>query len=205
MVLNGLDLSLKAGAFATLSAPSGSGKSTLLNMIGCIDHPDSGSVQLDGIDTLGLRDRALSRLRNYKIGFIFQTFHLIPVLTARENVAYPLTLQGVRWRMRMSHADHALAQVGLEDHKHKRPRQLSGGQRQRVAIARAIVTKPKILLADEPTANLDPATALEIIELLGRLNRDHRMTLLVSTHDARIARCARRRLTLADGKIAELP
>ena len=201
VVLDGLDLTLEDGAFVGISGPSGSGKSTILNIIGCLDRPDSGTVRIDGDDVIGLNDRNLSHLRSSKIGFIFQTFHLIPVLTARENVAWPLSLQNVPRQQRRERADALLDSVGLENHKHKRPSQLSGGQRQRVAIARALVTNPRILMADEPTANLDAVSTLEIIVLLEELNREHGTTLLISTHDDRLATRVKDRLVIDDGKL----
>lgn len=204
VVLDRLDLAVKAGAFIAISAPSGSGKSTLLNLIGCLDKPDDGDVKIDGESVLDHSDNALADLRNRKIGFIFQMFHLVPVLNAWENVAYPLALRGEPLHSRRAKAEAMLAKVGLVDQGKKRPKQLSGGQRQRVAIARALVGEPAIVLADEPTANLDEKTALEIIALMRRLNMEQGATFLVSTHDPRIAEGADERLTLQGGQIAEI-
>lgn len=203
-MLDRLDLAIKAGAFVAISAPSGSGKSTLLNLIGCLDKPDDGDMKIDGESVLDHSDNALAYLRNRKIGFIFQMFHLVPVLNAWENVAYPLALRGEALHSRRSKAEAMLAKVGLADQGKKRPKQLSGGQRQRVAIARALVGEPAIVLADEPTANLDEKTALEIIALMRRLNMEQGATFLVSTHDPRIAEGADERLTLQGGRIAEI-
>ena len=203
-MLDRLDLAIKAGAFVAISAPSGSGKSTLLNLIGCLDKPDDGDVKIDGESVLDHSDNALAYLRNRKIGFIFQMFHLVPVLNAWENVAYPLALRGEALHSRRAKAEAMLAKVGLADQGKKRPKQLSGGQRQRVAIARALVGEPAIVLADEPTANLDEKTALEIIALMRRLNMEQGATFLVSTHDPRIAEGADERLTLQGGQIAEI-
>lgn len=203
-VLDAVDLELKSGSINVISAPSGSGKSTVLNLIGCLDVPDSGKIKLDGEDVSNFTDYQLATLRNHKIGFVFQVFHLIPVLTVCENVAYPLALQKVNRKERMAKANIMLKLVGLADHSHKKPQQLSGGQRQRVAIARALVTRPKIILADEPTANLDEVTASEIISLMVRLNREHQTTLLISTHDPQVAKFADRCLTLKDRKIVDL-
>jgi putative ABC transport system ATP-binding protein len=203
--LRGVDLEVEPGELITVAGPSGSGKSTLLNLIGCLDHPTSGRVVIGGQDVATLGDDALSDLRAEKIGFIFQTFNLIPVLSALENVEFPLLVRraararagSVRERARQ-----ALAEVGLAEFARHRPDELSGGQRQRVAIARALVTDPVIVLADEPTANLDSATGDAIIELMQEINRRDGTTFIFSTHDPKIMARARRVVVLADGKIA---
>lgn len=200
-ILDNADLDLPQGAFAALSGPSGSGKSTLLNMIGALDKPDSGSLEVAGVDIASLPQRALARFRNETIGFVFQSFHLLPVLTAAENVAWPLFFQGVKRRERMKIAREKLALVGLADHSNKLPGRLSGGQRQRVAIARALVCEPKIVLADEPTANLDRNTAEEIISVMEQLNTQHGVTFLCATHDPMVMDRMRQVITLGAGKL----
>ena len=202
-VLQDADLHLRKGEFSVIAGPSGSGKSTLLNLVGCLDQPDSGSVRVDDVDLAGLSDSQAARLRNLKIGFIFQSFHLIPVLSAAENVAYPLALQGVPERSRLQRAKELLTAVGLGDFVRQRPKRLSGGQQQRVAIARALATRPQIVLADEPTANLDRKTAHDIMDLLGSLNKNEAATFLIATHDLMVAEYASRRLRLEKGKIVD--
>ena len=197
-VLRGLDLDIDAGEFVAVAGPSGSGKSTLLNLIGGLDRPDSGTVRIEGADLGGQGDRALARFRNEKLGFVFQSFHLVPVLSATENVAWPLFLKGVGRRRRMARSRELLARVGLAEHMHRTPGRLSGGQRQRVAIARALACSPRIVLADEPTGNLDRGTAVEIMELFASLNRDG-VTFVLSTHDALVASRASRCLSLTEG------
>ena len=204
-VLREVDLDVEEGEFAVVAGPSGSGKSTLLNLMGALDHPDSGAVRIDGVDLAGRSDRALANLRNEKLGFVFQSFHLIPVLTAVENVAWPLFLKGVERRRRVARSRELLTRVGLAEHMHRTPGRLSGGQRQRVAIARALACEPKILLADEPTGNLDRKTALEIMDLFASLNRDGRVTFVFSTHDPTVVSYAGRRLSLAEGKVDDEP
>jgi putative ABC transport system ATP-binding protein len=184
-----------------IMGPSGSGKSTLLNMIGCLDRPSSGSYRLDGHEVGQLDDEELTRIRREQIGFVFQFFHLVPRLTAAGNVELPLLFAGVGRAERRSRVDEALASVGLSGRKDHRPDQLSGGERQRVAIARAIVNRPKILLADEPTGNLDSKSGSAILELLDRLNGDG-LTLVVVTHDPNVARRADRVIVMVDGKVA---
>ena len=202
-VLREIDLDFEAGEFAVVAGPSGSGKSTLLNLIGALDHPDSGAVRIDSVDLSRLSDRTLANLRNEKIGFVFQSFHLIPVLTAVENVAWPLFLKGMERCRRMAWSRELLERVGLAEHMHRTPGRLSGGQRQRVAIARALACGPRILLADEPTGNLDRKTALEIMELLASLNRDGGVTCVFSTHDPKVVSYAGRRLYLTEGEIRD--
>jgi putative ABC transport system ATP-binding protein len=181
--------------------PSGSGKSTLLHLLGCLDRPTAGSYRLDGREVGALGEEELAEVRGRRIGFVFQFFHLVPRLTAAANVELPMMLAGVRPAERRSRAQAALAAVGLRDRADHRPDQLSGGQRQRVAIARATVMKPAIVLADEPTGNLDRASGQEIIELLERMNREG-LTLIVVTHDPEVGHRARRIVRLVDGRIA---
>jgi putative ABC transport system ATP-binding protein len=198
--LDGVSLAVKAGEFLAVAGPSGSGKTTLLNLIGCLDTPTSGEVMIDGEAIGGLSAGRRADLRARKLGFVFQTFNLIPVLTAWENVEYPLLLQ----RRRGDVADRvraALEHVGLADRARHRPPELSGGQQQRVAIARALVTEPALVLADEPTANLDSRTGHEIVELMRRLNRERGTTFVFSTHDPRIVNAADRVLEISDGRL----
>ena len=202
-VLRGIDLDIEAGEFVAAAGPSGSGKSTLLNLMGGLDRPDSGVVRLDGVDLGRHDDRTLAGIRNRKLGFVFQSFHLIPVLTAVENVAWPLFIKGMARRRRVERARELLERVGLAEHMHRTPRRLSGGQRQRVAIARALACGPKIILADEPTGNLDRTTALEIMDLFASLNRDGDVTFVLSTHDPKVASYAGRRLSLTDGVLRD--
>ncbi len=204
IIIDDVSLVIEAGEFTTISAPSGSGKSTLLNLIGCLYPADSGELLVDGVDTKTMSDSALALFRNQRIGFIFQSYHLIPVLNAVENVAYPLALQGLSRKERQERSRDMLRGVGLEDHVKKRPKHLSGGQRQRVAIARALICNPKIVLADEPSANLDAETAQEIIALMERLNQQSGSTFLISTHDPRVAQYAKKRLTIENKKLVEL-
>ncbi len=196
--LRDFDLDIAAGEYVSIMGPSGSGKSTLLNIVGCLDRPNSGSYKLDGEETADLSETDLSRVRRHKIGFVFQFFHLIPRLTAAENVELPMLFAGTDASERRERAARALASVGLADRAHHRPDQLSGGERQRVAVARAMVMDPAILLADEPTGNLDSASGAEIVELIETMNA-HGLTLLVVTHDPAIGGRARRRIRLADG------
>ena len=202
-VLNGLDLVLDAGEFTVVAGPSGSGKSTLLNIIGAIDTPDSGGAKIAGVDVAGLSDAKAARLRNETIGFIFQAFHLIPVLSAWENVAWPLFLLGRTYGQRKARALELLELVELSDHARKIPAKLSGGQRQRVAIARALACNPKLVLADEPTANLDQKTALSIMDLLARMNKEEKTAFIFSTHDPRVMQFSNRQFMLEDGKLIE--
>jgi len=188
-----------------VAGPSGSGKSTLLNLIGCLDRPSSGRVVLGGRDVSALDDDALSDLRALRIGFIFQTFNLIPVLSAVENVEFPLLVRRgapVARQEARARAVYALGQVGLADFVKHRPDELSGGQRQRVAVARALVTEPSLVLADEPTANLDSATGEAIIDLMLDINRRQRTTFIFSTHDPRVMQHAHRVVRLEDGRLA---
>jgi putative ABC transport system ATP-binding protein len=202
--LAGIDLAIDRGDFIALAGPSGSGKTTLLNLIGCIDKPESGRITIDSVDVTAVPLHRLASLRRDTLGFIFQTFNLIPVLTAYENVEYPLLLSGVPRRERAERVHHWLDQVGLADQKKQRPDQLSGGQRQRVAIARAMVAKPKLVLADEPTANLDSVTAAHILDLLGQLNESTGVTFVFSTHDSSLIARAERVVRLHDGRITDI-
>jgi putative ABC transport system ATP-binding protein len=201
--LQDVSLSVEKGEFMAIAGPSGSGKSTLLNLIGCLDQPTSGRVLVGGQDVSALRDDALSDLRSHTLGFIFQTFNLIPVLSALENVEFPLVIRGGSAKEQRSRALQALEEVGLRDFARHRPDELSGGQRQRVAVARALVTDPLIVLADEPTANLDSATGEAIIALMLEINRRDGTTFIFSTHDPRVMAQAHRVVRLADGRIVE--
>ncbi|HUE95529.1 MAG TPA: ABC transporter ATP-binding protein [Longimicrobiaceae bacterium] len=199
--LRGVDLQIRKNEYVAIMGPSGSGKSTLMNLIGCLDSPTAGTYWLNGQSVAGLDDDALARIRNREIGFVFQTFNLLPRATALENVELPLVYGGVARRERRDRATEALRSVDLADRLEHRPNELSGGQRQRVAIARALVTHPSILLADEPTGNLDSKTSAEILELFGRLHDDGQTIILV-THEHDIAARAARLVTLHDGLIA---
>ena len=199
--LRAVDLDVHAGEFVSLAGPSGSGKSTLLNITGGLDDFDGGSVQVDGVELGGLSPTALSALRLEKIGFVFQAYNLLPVLTAQENVEFILQLQGVDKQQRRERAAQALDNLGLGELGERRPGELSGGQQQRVAIARAIVTRPVLLVADEPTANLDSATTEELLVLMSRLNAEQGMTIVTATHDPMVMSHAGRQVHLLDGRI----
>jgi putative ABC transport system ATP-binding protein len=199
--LRGLDLTIGRGEFTTLCGPSGSGKTTALNLIGALDRPTSGTVLLEGRDLGALDRRDLSRMRRDRIGFVFQAYNLMPVLTAYENAEIVMSLQEVPEESRRDRVMAILREVGLEGMENRRPDQLSGGQQQRVAIARAIVSKPAIVLADEPTANVDSETADNLLEIMERLNREHDVTFLFSTHDPRVMERARRVVRLVDGRV----
>lgn len=202
--LRGVSLDIEAGEFMSIAGPSGSGKTTLLNLIGCVDMPTSGSVHVAGRDISKLNERELTSLRLHTIGFIFQSFNLVNVLDVYRNVELPLLLQRVhKAQERKTRVMDLLTKVGLRDFIKHRPGELSGGQRQRVAIARALVSKPKLVLADEPTANLDSVTGQNIIDLMKELNREQQTTFVFSTHDARVMAHAQRVVRLADGKLAE--
>jgi putative ABC transport system ATP-binding protein len=203
--VKGVSFRIERGDFISIAGPSGSGKTTILNMIGLVDRPTDGEVLIDGAPTSKLADRELTTLRHETLGFIFQSFNLIPVLDVRENVEFPLLL-GSRRAPRKEAAewvDFLIEEVGLSDWKGHRSNELSGGQRQRVAIARALVTKPKIVLADEPTANLDSATGEQIIELMKKINRELETTFIFSTHDAKIVDIADHVVRLRDGLVTE--
>ncbi|MCK6549664.1 ABC transporter ATP-binding protein [Myxococcota bacterium] len=199
--LRGIDLVIEAGELVAIVGPSGSGKSTLMNLIGCLDTPSTGRYLLDGVDVRTLDDDGLAGLRNRKIGFVFQSFNLLPRQTAIDNVALPLRYGGYSAKERREASIRALQRVDLGDRMTHRPDQLSGGQKQRVAIARALVTKPSILLADEPTGALDQKTGAEILALFRRLNREEGVTVILVTHDHAIAASTRRRITIVDGLI----
>jgi len=199
--LRGIDLSIAPGEFVAMMGPSGSGKSTCMNILGCLDTPTSGSYLFDGIDVSGLSRNQRAMLRRYYIGFVFQGFNLLSRTTALENVELPLIYRGVPAQQRHAMAQHALDAVGLKDWATHTPGELSGGQQQRVAIARAIVTEPAVLLADEPTGNLDTARSLEIMELLAQFNRDRNLTIVMVTHEHDIAAFASRTVRFLDGRI----
>jgi putative ABC transport system ATP-binding protein len=195
------NLRVTAGEFLAIAGPSGSGKTTLLNLIGCIDQPTTGRILVDGVDTSQLKPAGMSKLRRERIGFVFQTFNLIPVFTAAENVEYPLLIQGVSSRDRRERVAEALESVGLSARANQRPDLLSGGERQRVAVARAIVHRPALVLADEPTANLDTHNATQLIDLMHGLNRSLGLTFIFSTHDARLLEHTERIIRLTDGEV----
>ena len=199
--LTSANMSVSAGEFLAISGPSGSGKTTLLNLIGCIDRPTSGRILVDGVDTSQLKPNGMSKLRRERIGFVFQTFNLIPVFTAAENVEYPLLVQGVAAGERRARVAEALESVGLSDRAGHRPDLLSGSERQRVAVARAIVHRPALVLADEPTANLDTHNATQLIDLMHGLNRRLGLTFIFSTHDARLLEHTERIIRLTDGEV----
>jgi putative ABC transport system ATP-binding protein len=202
--LRGIDLSFEPGEFATIAGPSGSGKTTLLNLIGCVDVPTTGEVLIAGRSIGRLSESQLTRLRLEKLGFIFQSFNLVPVLNLFQNVEFPLLLQGGRSKKeRRRRVEEIVDQVGLTPQMKQRPSELSGGQRQRVAIARALVTQPAIVLADEPTANLDSRTGASIINLMKDLNRSARTTFIFSTHDHSVMSQAQRVIRLVDGRIQD--
>jgi putative ABC transport system ATP-binding protein len=196
-----VDFELRAGEFVSLAGPSGSGKSTLLNLIGGLDRPTSGEVYVDGVALSTLNEAHLSDLRLNKIGFVFQAYNLIPVLSARENVEFIMQLQGVSANERSERAAVMLDSLGIGDLANRRPGELSGGQQQRVAVARAIVTNPVLLLADEPSANLDSTTTEELLGLLTEINRKHGVTILTATHDPVVMGYAGRHVQLKDGRI----
>jgi putative ABC transport system ATP-binding protein len=198
--LKGISLNIPTGDYVAVMGPSGSGKSTLLNLLGCLDRPSAGSYRLDGDEVGSLSDDALSEVRRYKIGFVFQSFHLIARLAAEENVALPMLLAGVPPEERRARAAAALEAVGLGHRAGHRPNELSGGEGQRVAIARATVMRPRILLADEPTGNLDTAAGQQVLEVIEEMNAEG-LTLIVVTHDPNVGRRAQRVIVLRDGEI----
>jgi len=199
--LNSINLEFHRGEFSALIGPSGSGKSTLLNIMSGLDTPTTGDVFLDGINISEMSGNKLCDFRRDHIGFIFQSFNLIPVLTVKENIEYIILLQGVAEEKRLQRVEEILERIGLKGFNNRYPNQLSGGQQQRVAIARAIASQPSIILADEPTANLDSKTGTELIDLMAQLNADYGTTFIFSTHDQKIMDRARRLVTLEDGKI----
>ena len=199
--LRGLTMTMDVGEFTAISGPSGSGKTTALNLIGALDTPTSGTVRLEGTDLATLTRKELSRLRRDRIGFVFQAYNLLPVYSAYENAEMVMAVQGIPEAERRSRVMELLERVGLHGLEHRRPSELSGGQQQRVAIARAIAARPAIVLADEPTANIDSANADALLEMMETLNRDQRITFLFSTHDLRVMARARRLIRLVDGRI----
>ena len=200
--LRSINLEVGRGQFVALVGPSGSGKSTLLNLVGGLDRPTDGQLWIDGVELSASKEKALTEHRRRSVGFVFQSFNLLPRLTALENVALPLIFVGISEQERLERAGQLLAQVGLSDRLDHRPTQLSGGEQQRVAIARALVNHPAIILADEPTGNIDTATGAEIMDLLRRLNREQGVTLLLVTHDPAAAGFADRVIQLRDGRLA---
>lgn len=201
--LRGVDLDIEAGEFTALMGPSGSGKSTLLNVIGGLDEPTGGSVTFDGKDLAQVSAGERASLRRDRLGFIFQSYNLIPVLTAAENTAFVLALRGVSKKERRKRAFEVLEQVGLKGMEDRRPNQLSGGQQQRVAVARALAGEPAVIFADEPTANLDTQTGDELIALMKRLNEEQGVTFLFATHDPKVMEAARRVVRLRDGQVEQ--
>ena len=199
--LDGVNLTIGKGEFTAIVGPSGSGKTTLLNMIGGLDNPTSGTIVVDGIEVTKLSSNDLINFRRDNVGFVFQAYNLIPVLTAKENVTFVMDLQGVPTRQSSARAIELLKNVGLADRINARPNKLSGGQQQRVAVARALASKPKFILADEPTANLDGKSAETLLEIMEKLNEEENITFIFSTHDPRVMQKARRIITLEDGKI----
>ena len=199
--LRGVNLTIEKGEFTAIVGPSGSGKTTFLNIIGGLDQPTKGNIIVDGTDMSGLSENQLIDFRQKNIGFVFQSYNLIPVLTVEENTEFVMLLQKRPTAERQNRVAELLAAVGLEDKKDKRPNQLSGGQQQRVAVARALAPKPTFVLADEPTANLDSASASNLLDIMEKLNREEGITFVFSTHDQRVIDRARRVVTLVDGKI----
>ena len=203
--VKGVSFCIEKGDFVSIAGPSGSGKTTILNMIGCVDRPTSGTVLIDGRPTKDLSDTQLTTLRHETLGFIFQSFNLIPVLSVYENIEFPLLLgkKGPKGKEKSDWIEYLIAEVGLEQWRTHKPNELSGGQRQRVAIARALVTKPQIVLADEPTANLDSATGEQILDLMKKINREMQTTFIFSTHDVKIVELADHIIRLRDGLVTE--
>jgi putative ABC transport system ATP-binding protein len=201
--VNGVHLHIERGEFVALRGPSGSGKTTVLNMIGGLDRPTSGRVVVNGLDIGTLDDNQLIDFRLRNIGFVFQSYNLIPVFTARENIEFTMLLQGRPRREIDARVDELLRGMGLWEKADKRPNELSGGQQQRVAVARALAPKPQFILADEPTANLDSVAASKLLDTMAQLNADERITFLFSTHDQRVIERARRVITLEDGKVVD--
>ncbi len=199
--VNGIDLTVEEGEFTAIVGPSGSGKTTFLNLLGGLDRPTSGEVVVDGVNIWDLKSRKLIDFRLRNIGFVFQAYNLIPVLTAKENVEFIMQLQGQSKQEREKRTKELLEEVGLGDRLDSRPSKLSGGQQQRVAVARALASKPKFILADEPTANLDSKSTETLLDIMEKLNKEEKITFIFSTHDARVVKKARRIITIEDGKI----
>lgn len=199
--LREVNISIEEGEFTSIVGPSGSGKTTLLNMIGGLDKPTSGTVEVNGVQITDMKDSKLIDFRLRNIGFVFQHYNLIPVFTARENISFIMLLQGRDKKEMQERADELLDQVGLGDRKDARPAQMSGGQQQRVAVARALASKPKFILADEPTANLDGTSAMNLLDIMQRMNREQHVTFVFSTHDKRVIDRARRVITMVDGAV----
>lgn len=199
--LNGIDLQVSEGEFIAISGPSGSGKTTLLNMLGTLDTPSSGGVVIEGVELSTLSESNKAQLRLHDIGFVFQAYNLIPVLSAMENMEYILMLQGVPKNDRVKRVTHIADALDITELLHKRPTEMSGGQQQRVAVARAVVSEPKLVLADEPTANLDSKTAERLMVLMQGLNRESNITFIFSTHDPQVMECSRRNIQLRDGSV----
>ncbi len=199
--VNGVDLSIEEGEFTAIVGPSGSGKTTLLNVVGGLDEATEGTVIINGVNTLELSSRKLTEFRMHNIGFVFQAYNLIPVLTAIENVEFIMQLQGIKKEQRRARAKELLQAVGLGELVDRRPGRLSGGQQQRVAVARALASKPKFVLADEPTANLDSKSTENLLDIMEQLNEEEKITFIFSTHDQRVVKKARRVITLEDGKV----
>lgn len=199
--LNGINITFKRGEFAAIVGPSGSGKTTLLNILGGLDDPTEGVVTIDGVEITALSERKKTAFRLNNIGFVFQAYNLIPVLSARENVEFIMFLQGVDKKEREKTTTALLNAVGLGDRMDSRPNQLSGGQQQRVAVARSLASKPKFILADEPTANLDSISTGNLLDIMEKLNREDHITFIFSTHDARVVNKAHRVITIEDGKV----
>ncbi len=200
--VDSVSLTFEEGEFTTIVGPSGSGKTTMLNMIGGLDRPTSGSIHINGTDIGQLRSSELIDFRLKNIGFVFQAYNLLPVLTAKENVEFIMQLQGKSKAERDKRSTELLQAVGLLDRANSRPHKLSGGQQQRIAVARALASKPRFILADEPTANLDSKSAERLLEIMEMLNHEHHITFIFSTHDQRVVRKAHRVITLVDGKVA---
>ena len=199
--VNGIDLTITEGEFTALKGPSGCGKTTLLNLLGGLDQPTSGSILIDGTDITALSDNELIDFRLHNIGFVFQAYNLIPVLSATENVSFIMLLQDRPKEERLGRAEQLLKAVGLEGKEDKRPGQLSGGQQQRVAVARALASKPKFVLADEPTANLDSESTSKLLDIMEQLNAQENMTFVFATHDDRVIAKAKRVVSISDGKV----
>lgn len=203
VAVNGVHLHIERGEFVALKGPSGSGKTTVLNMIGGLDRPTSGRIEVNGVDITQLSERALIDFRLHNIGFVFQAYNLVPVLTAAENIEFTMLLQNRPTAERRERTRELLKQVGLEDKANQFPSHLSGGQQQRVAVARALAPKPQFVLADEPTANLDSKSAFNLLDLMARMNKEEQVTFIFSTHDQRVIDRARRVITLEDGKVVD--